>query len=64
MAHSKYIILLSLLVLVSGCTIPGTVSNVETGNGVVIKEFAPLFRGEQITENKVCPVSQKSIMDF
>ncbi len=34
-------ILLTLLVLVSGCTFSG--SAVETGNGVIIKEFAPTF---------------------
>jgi len=44
MAHNtRYIILLSLLVIVSGCVIPGTISSVETGNGVVIKEFEPTF---------------------
>jgi len=40
----KYLLpLILLLVLISGCTFPGTVSPVETGSGIVIKEFAPLF---------------------
>jgi hypothetical protein len=43
MALKSILILPILIVLVSGCTFPGTTSSVETGNGVVIKEFAPLF---------------------